>query len=192
MRAVPAADAGQRVAYQGEPGAFSEEAALGMLGPGIRLAPHADFAGVFRALRTGACDAIVVPVENSLAGRVEAVQWERARNPALRCDGELTLPIELHLLGLTADPQAFAAVRTVWSHPVALAQCRKFIARHGRMQFEAGHDTAGSVRLVMAAGDPRRAAIAGRRAALRYGAAILCEHIEDRADNRTRFLLLRR
>jgi prephenate dehydratase len=176
-----------RVAFQGEPGAFSEAAAVQLLGEAIQTVPRATFDSTFRAITDGAADALLVPVENTLAGSVVRVYDLLLDSPLEMC-GETILPIEHHLM---ACPGAtFADIRTVASHPVALAQCERFFELHPALKRVPAEDTAGSVREMMDRGDKSCAAIAGRPAAARYGAIILREGIQDNAENFTRFVLL--
>ncbi len=175
------------VAFQGEPGAFSEAAAVQLLGEGIRTVPRGTFDATFRAIAEGAADALLVPVENTLAGSVVRVYDLLLESPLEIC-GETILSIEHHLM---ACPGAtFAGIRAVASHPMALAQCERFFEAHPKLKRVPAEDTAGSVREMMEKGDKSSAAIAGRRAAGHYGAIILRENIEDDAENFTRFVLL--
>lgn len=178
-----------RVAFQGEPGAFSEAAAVQLLGSGIRTIPRTTFDATFRAIAEDAADALLVPVENTLAGSVVRVYDLLLDSPLEMC-GETILPIEHHLM---ACPGAtFADLRAVASHPVALAQCERFFENNPGLKRIPAEDTAGSVRQMMDRGDKHFGAIAGRPAAERYGAIILRENIQDNAENFTRFVLLLR
>jgi prephenate dehydratase len=176
-----------RVAFQGEPGAFSEAAAVQLLGEGIRTVPRATFDATFRAIAEGAADALLVPVENTLAGSVVRV-YDLLLESTLEICGETILPIEHHLMGCPGA--TFAEIRAVASHPVALAQCERFFENNPALKRVPAEDTAGSVREMMGRGDKSSAAIAGRQAAGRYGAIILRESIQDNAENFTRFVLL--
>jgi prephenate dehydratase len=176
-----------RVAFQGESGAFSEAAVVQLLGGGIQTVPRATFDATFRAITDGAADALLVPVENTLAGSVVRVYDLLLESPLEIC-GETILPIEHHLM---ACPGAtFANIRSVASHPVALAQCERFFEANPGLKRILAEDTAGSVREMMVRGEKSGAAIAGRPAAGRYGAIILRESIQDNAENFTRFVLL--
>jgi prephenate dehydratase len=177
-----------RVAFQGEPGAFSEAAAVQLLGSEITTVPRPTFDAVFRAIADRAADALLVPVENSLAGSVVRV-YDLMLENALTITAETILPIELHLI---AQPGAsLEKISTVSSHPMALAQCERFFSAHPQYKRVPAEDTAGSVREVLARGDKTSAAIAGRRAAEHYRGVILAEHIQDNTENFTRFVLLR-
>jgi prephenate dehydratase len=176
-----------RVAFQGEPGAFSEAAAVQLLGEAITTVPRPTFDAVFRAIADGAADVLLVPVENSLAGSVVRV-YDLLLENELTIFAETILPIEMNLIAM---PGAMMAdIRTVSSHPMALAQCELFFAAHRQFKRTPAEDTAGSVREMMSRGDKTYAAIAGRRAAAHYHAEILAERIQDNAENFTRFVLL--
>jgi prephenate dehydratase len=176
-----------RVAFQGEPGAFSEAAAVQLLGEGIRTVPRATFDAAFRAIVEGAADALLVPVENTLAGSVVRVYDLLLESPLEIC-GETILPIEHHLMGCPGA--TMEKLRSVASHPMALAQCEQFFLGYPGLKRVPAEDTAGSVREMMDRRDATGGAIAGRRAAGHYGAVILRENIEDNAENFTRFVLL--
>ncbi|MDP9148043.1 MAG: prephenate dehydratase [Acidobacteriota bacterium] len=176
-----------RVAFQGEPGAFSEAAALKLLGDGIQTVPRPTFASTFRAILEGAADALLVPVENTLAGSVVRVYDLLLESPLEIC-GETILPIEHHLIGFPGAN--LEQIQSVASHPMALAQCEHFFETHPTLRRVPAEDTAGSVREMMDRRDPSSAAIAGRQAAQHYGATILQENIQDNAENFTRFVLL--
>jgi prephenate dehydratase len=177
-----------RVAFQGEAGAFSEAAAVQLLGEDVVTVPRPTFDAVFRAIADGSADALLVPVENSLAGSVVRV-YDLLLEGDLTITAETILPIELHLIGCPGAE--FSDIRTVSSHPVALAQCERFFAAHPEFKRTPAEDTAGSVRETIIGADRTRAAIAGRRAAIHYHGAILAECIQDNAENFTRFVLLR-
>jgi prephenate dehydratase len=177
----------RRVAYQGNRGAFSEEAAVRLLGDGIQLVPRPTFDALYSSIQEGVADCILAPIENSLSGSVHR-SVDLLLAGELRIKAEVVLPI-VHCLiavpGATLD-----GIMHVESHPVALAQCERFFESHPWIKRAATDDTAGSVRDVLRAGDPARAAIAGRRAADLYGGSVLLEHLEDHPQNQTRFLLL--
>jgi prephenate dehydratase len=176
-----------RIAFQGERGAFSEEAALKLLGADVTLVPCATFDATFSAIRNQAADYVLAPMENSLAGSVHR-SFDLLVESGLHIVGEVTIPIVHNLIGVPGA--ALERIASVESHPVALAQCEQFFIAHPRLKRIPAEDTAGSVREVMRAGDPTRAAIASKRAAKLYGAAILQEHLEDDRENYTRFFLL--
>jgi prephenate dehydratase len=176
-----------RVAFQGEAGAFSEAAAVQLYGHNIVTVPRPTFDATFRAIADGAADALLVPVENSLAGSVVRV-YDLLLESNLTITAETILPIEMNLI---ACPGAsMADIRTISSHPMALAQCERFFAQHPSIKRLPAEDTAGSVREALARGDKTHAAIAGRYAAERYRGVIIAERIQDNAENFTRFVML--
>ncbi|HEY3037082.1 MAG TPA: prephenate dehydratase [Pyrinomonadaceae bacterium] len=176
-----------RIAFQGERGAFSEEAAVKLLGEDIQLVPRSTFESLFVAIDEGAADYVLAPVENSLAGSVHR-SYDLLLESSLHISAEVIIPIRHHLIGCAGS--SFEAIKSVESHPVALAQCERFFAAHPQLQRIATEDTAGSVAKVVERGDPTRAAIAGIRAANIYGGNVLRKNLEDHAENYTRFVLL--
>jgi prephenate dehydratase len=176
-----------RIAFQGERGAFSEEAALKLLGAEIALVPCATFDATFSAIRNQAADYVLAPMENSLAGSVHR-SFDLLVESGLRVVGEVIIPIVHNLIGVPGA--ALERIASVESHPVALAQCEQFFIAHPRLKRIPAEDTAGSVREIMRVRDSARAAIASKRAAQLYGAVILQEHLEDDRENYTRFFLL--
>ena len=175
------------IAFQGEPGAFSEEAALNLLGPNAAPVPRPTFDSLFAAIHEGAADCILAPIENSLAGTVAPV-CDLLWDSNLSIIAEAIHPIRHCLIG--APGATLQTVQTVQSHPVALAQCRNYFRMHPHVRRVAAEDTAGSVREVVRSADPTRAAIASARAAQINGGTILLEGLEDDPSNFTRFLLL--
>ncbi|HXX71734.1 MAG TPA: prephenate dehydratase [Candidatus Acidoferrum sp.] len=176
-----------RVAFQGERGAFSEEAAVKLLGEGISLVPRPTFEAAFAAITDGVADYVLAPIENSLAGSVHR-SFDLLVDSRLHILAEVIIPIAHNLIA--APGVKFEEIAVVESHPVALAQCEQFFLAHPQLKRIATEDTAGSVREVVKSQDRSRAAIAGRRAAEMYGGRILREHLEDNRENYTRFLLL--
>jgi prephenate dehydratase len=176
-----------RIAFQGERGAFSEEAAVKLLGEDIQLVPRQTFEALYASIGDGLADYILAPIENSLAGSVHR-SYDLLIASGLHIQAEVVIPIVHNLIGTPGSK--FERITQVSSHPVALAQCERFFASHPSIKRVAADDTAGSVRDVMQAGDSTRAAIASRRAASVYGGTILREHLEDHPENYTRFLLL--
>lgn len=177
----------KRIAFQGERGAFSEEAARKLLGADVVLVPRGTFDATFAAIENGLADYVLAPMENSLAGSVHR-SFDLLVESGLHITGEVIIPIAHNLIALPGA--AFEGLASVESHPVALAQCERFFVAHPGLQRIAAEDTAGSVRTIMRAGDKKRAAIASKRAAELYGAVILREHLEDDRENYTRFFLL--
>ncbi len=177
-----------RVAYQGEPGAFSEEALIAWFGSGPAPVPCRDFNAVLEAVIGGEVEYALLPIENTLAGSVGAA-CDAFLKVEVDVVGEVVHPVRHQLLGLPGA--SFAALRSVRSHPVALDQCRRFLAAHGHLEVRAVDDTAGAARDVRDRGDPTRAAVASEGAGARYGLVPLATDIQDRADNQTRFWVLR-
>jgi prephenate dehydratase len=174
-------------AYQGARGAFSEDAAFALLGPGASLLPCPTLEDVFAAVAAGRARSAVVPIENTLAGAVPGCADLIGRHD-VHIVAERVQPIRHALI---APPGVtLAAVRRVLSHPVAIAQCEHFFRAHPEIAAVPVFDTAGAVDLVTSRGDTDAAAIAGRRAAEVYGGVVLADDIQDRADNLTRFLHL--
>src|SRR6202163_4331880 len=176
-----------KVAFQGERGAFSEEAAVKLLGEEIQLVPRQTFEALYASIGDGYADYILAPIENSLAGSVHR-SYDLLISSGLHIQGEVVIPIAHNLIGLPGA--TFERITQVSSHPVALAQCERFFLSHPSIKRIATDDTAGSVREVVRSEDPTRAAIAGRRPAEVYGGAILRQELQDHPENYTRFLLL--
>lgn len=172
-------------AYQGVPGAFSEEAARSFLGVEARLVPCPTLEATFAALAEGTAPAAVVPIENSLAGPVPGCADLLARHEVhIVAEGVMRIA---H--ALVAPPGVGrAAVRRVLSHPVAIAQCEAFFRRNPQVTPVPTFDTAGAVAEVVRERASDAAAIASARAAALYGAVILERDIQDQPDNFTRFL----
>lgn len=174
------------VAYQGEPGAFGEEAVIGWFGASVTPVPMPTFSAVCAAVGDGTTDAGVLPLENSLAGTVGDA-LDALAGGTLRVVGEVLLPIRHQLLvlpGVRLDD-----VRQVSSHWQALAQCERFIAERGLRVVPAA-DTAGAARELARSGDRTAAAIASRAAAERYGLEVAGSDVQDSDHNVTRFAIL--
>jgi prephenate dehydratase len=177
-----------RIAIQGEPGSFSHEAAL-RIESEATIFPCAVSPDVFAAVDEGRVDAAVIPIENSLAGSV-AEHYDLLLSHDVAIESESLLRIRHNLIAL---PGALLdSMESVYSHPVALAQCRSFLAAHPRMEAVPFYDTAGSVKHLMEQRDARAAGIASAQAATQYGAEILAAGIEDNPENYTRFFLIRK
>jgi prephenate dehydratase len=176
-----------RVAFQGERGAFSEEAAMKLLGNEIELVPRKTFADLFTSLDKRLADYVLAPVENTIAGLVQP-SVDLMQSSSLAVLDEVVIKIEQHLIGCAGAN--FDAIETVQSHPVALAQCSRFFENNPQLQTVVADDTAGSVAEVVRLLDPKRAAIAGQRAAEIYGGSIIRKSIQDQTENYTRFVLL--
>ncbi|SCZ34353.1 prephenate dehydratase [Afifella marina DSM 2698] len=177
----------RRVVFQGEPGANSHIACQDVF-PAAEAVPLATFEDCFQAIETGEADLGMIPIENSVAGRVADIH-HLLPSSTLSIIGEYFLPIRHQLLGLKGT--RLEDVKTVQSHVMALGQCRKFLRANG-LKAEVAADTAGSAHQVADLGDKSRAAIATRLAAEVYGLDILAEDIEDEAHNTTRFIILSR
>ncbi len=178
-----------RVAIQGAPGAFSHEAAHRALGPTVELVPCADFDRLFASVLSGDADRAIVPIENTLAGSVHE-NYDRLASHPLHNVAETRVRVRLCLVG--PPGASLASVRRAASHPVALAQCRRFFAAHPEIEMVAARDTAESVRDAVAEGTPARAGIGSALAARLYGGVPLAEEIEDHPGNFTRFLVVSR
>ena len=176
-----------RIAFQGEPGAYSEAAAL-------RFSGHADviacesFDDVFRAVEAGRATHGILPVENSIGGSIHR-NYDLLIEHDLPIVGEVELPIRHHLLALPGTP--IERVQRIYSHPQALAQCERFL-RELPARVHATYDTAGSAKLIREQALADAAAIASERAAQVFGLEILRSDIQDYSDNITRFLLISR
>ncbi|TVR61473.1 MAG: prephenate dehydratase [Gemmatimonadales bacterium] len=179
-----------RVAFQGAPGAFSEEAILThhRTVPVVPL-PCRDFRELVLTVAGGGADQGMIPVENSLAGTVAAA-YDALLDTPVEIRAEVILPIRHHLM---AVPWAkLEGIREVFSHSVALAQCNRFFQAHPDVRPVVAYDTAGAAREVAERKDSSVAAVAPEAAAARYGLTILARGIEDRSDNQTRFYLISR
>jgi prephenate dehydratase len=176
-----------RVAFQGERGAFSEEAAMKLLGNEIELVPRKTFADLFNSLDERIADYVLAPVENTIAGVVHP-SVDLMQSSSLAVLDEVVIKIEQHLIGFAGA--SFDAIETVQSHPVALAQCSRFFEKNPQLQPVVADDTAGSVAEIVRLRDPKRAAVAGQRAAEIYGGSIIRKSSQDQTENYTRFVLL--
>jgi prephenate dehydratase len=175
-----------RIGFQGERGAYGEEATLSLFGPGVQAVPLPSFRAVFEAVAQGHVHGGVVPVENSLAGSVIENVDLLIEFP-ISITGELALHIRHCLLAPAGT--ALAEVERAFSHPQALAQCTAFLRQHGIIPVPES-DTAGAARRLSEQRTPRSAAIASRNAATLYGLTVLQEGIQDMPGNYTRFVSL--
>ena len=175
------------VAFQGERGSFSEEAAYKLLGRNIRVRPYETFSAIFEAVATGQTKFCLAPIENTLAGSVYE-NYDLLLKHDLHIVGEVSLRIVHNLIAFPGT--TLRSVRRVYSHPVALAQCSRFFARLPKLEKIPFYDTAGAVKMLAKRHDRGAAAIASRTAAAVYHARILKTHLEDHRENYTRFLLL--
>lgn len=177
----------KKIAFQGEPGAFSHAAAHAVFPEGEAV-PCTTFEDTIAAVQSGLADFGVVPVENSIYGRITDI-YHLLPQSGLYIVGEHFLRVEMNLLGVPGA--TLADIRSVQSLSVALGQCRKFIEKH-KFKTINGVDTAGSARQVAAQGDKSIAAIASRFAGEIYGLDLLAANIEDASHNTTRFLVISR
>jgi prephenate dehydratase len=174
-----------RIAFQGELGANSHEACLAAF-PQMEPVPYPTFEEAFEAVKSGDCQLGMIPVENSIAGRVADVH-HLLPNSGLRIIGEHFKPIHFHLM---ANPGVgLEQVTTAVSMPIALAQCRKTLRRL-KLKTEAAGDTAGAARQLAEQPDPTKAAVSPALAAEIYGLEILARDVEDEHNNTTRFLIM--
>lgn len=176
-----------KVAFQGEPGAYSEQAVFGYFGA-VETLPRESFENVFETVVSGEADAALLPIENSLAGSIHQ-NYDLLLRYQLHIVGEYFLRVR-HCL-IAAPGVRKDEIRKVISHPQALGQCAAYLRRWG-VRTEAVYDTAGSVKMLQASGVRDLAAIASRRAAELYGMQILEDGIEDNPENYTRFLAVAR
>ncbi len=181
------ADAGGRISYQGEPGANSHLAAQ-EVHPELEPLPCSTFEDAIAAVKDGSARYGMIPIENSLAGRVADIHHLLPQS-GLYIVGEHFLPIHFQLMAVKGAK--LSDIKDVYSHVHALGQCRRIIRQHGLKAPVAG-DTAGSARQVAEWKDPTRAALAPRIAAGIYGLEILAEDVEDEKHNTTRFVILAR
>jgi prephenate dehydratase len=175
------------VAFQGELGAFSQQAIQQFLGASAHPVPRQRFDEVFEVLAAGDVDAAVLPIENTLAGSVH-----ENYDLLLKYDVEITAETSVRIVhNLIAPPGVtFPQIRKAYSHPVALNQCLDFFMRHRRIESVPFYDTAGSVKMLMEQRPVGAAAIASELAARIYGGRILKREIESDRQNFTRFFLL--
>lgn len=177
----------KRIAFQGEPGANSH-LAISQAYPDAEAVPCATFEDAFAILTAGDADLGMIPIENSVAGRVADIH-HLMPNSKLHIVAEHFMPVKHQLLGIKGS--RLDGIKTVESHVHALGQCRKIIRKLGIKPVVAA-DTAGSAREIAERGDKTCAAIATRLAAEIYGLDILAEDVEDEAHNTTRFIVLSR
>ena len=176
-----------RISFQGEPGANSDTACRNMF-PDMEPMPCPTFEDAFNAVENGKADLAMIPIENTLAGRVADIHYLLPESK-LHIVGEYFLPIHFQLMVLPGVDRG--EIRTVHSHIHALGQCRKYIRKNGWKPTVAG-DTAGAARLVSEVKDRSMAALAPTLAASLYGLDILEENVEDTDSNVTRFVVLTR
>jgi len=164
------------VAFQGERGSFSEEAAYKLLGRKIRVQPCETFSAIFESAAGGKTKYCLAPIENTLAGSVYE-NYDLLLASDLHITGEVNLRIVHNLIAFPGT--TLKNLRQVYSHPVALAQCSRFFARHPKVEKIPYYDTAGSAKMLAARRIPGAAAIASHIAAAAYRGRILATHLED-------------
>jgi len=177
-----------KIAYQGEPGAFSEAAAR-RVDPDAPLIPCRSFDEVFDTVQSGAASYGVLPIENSIGGSIHR-NYDLLLERSLPIVGEVELPVVHHLLALPGA--TLDGLRRVYSHPQGLAQCERFLRTLTNVEIIATYDTAGSAKMVADAGLKDAAAIASARAGEVFGLVSLAPSVQDFDDNITRFLIVGR
>jgi len=178
---------GLTVAFQGEVGAYSEEAAFQFFGTSIEIRPRETLEEVFASVEQGVQYGII-PVENSLEGSISR-SYDLMLESALHVCGEIELRV-IHCL-IASPGASLDTVKKVYSHPQALGQCRSFL-KHLDAELVPSYDTAGSVKMIKESGSADSAAIASARAAEIYGMKVITREIEDNPNNFTRFFILAR
>ncbi len=176
-----------RIAFQGEPGAYSHEACR-KARPGMEALPCRTFEDAIEAVKSGAADLAMLPVENSTYGRVADIHSLLPQS-SLHIIEEAFVRVHINLLG-TPGAQ-LSDITHAMSHTVLLGQCKAFLQQHGIHRIT-GADTAGSAQHVSESGETATAALASPLAGEIYGLDVLAEHIEDNANNTTRFLIMSR
>src|SRR5262245_18694854 len=174
-----------KVAFQGEPGAYSEQAVFDYFGE-VETQPSESFDVVFDAVVSDECEFGLIPIENSLAGSIHQ-NYDLLLRHDLHIAGEYLLRVQHCLIALPGVTKE--EIKKAISHPQALGECAAYLRRLG-IKPEPVYDTAGSVKILKESGARDTAAIASRRAAEIYGMQILEEGAEDNAENYTRFLAI--
>ncbi|MBC7154285.1 MAG: prephenate dehydratase [Rhodobacteraceae bacterium] len=176
-----------RIAFQGEPGAYSHQACR-QARPGFEALPCRTFEDAIEAVRRKEADLAMLPVENSTYGRVADIH-SLLPESGLHIIDEAFVRVHINLLAVPGTP--LRDVKRAMSHTVLLGQCREFLREHG-LETVIGADTAGSAQQVAQIGDPALAALASELAGEIYGLDVLARHIEDKSNNTTRFLIMSR
>ena len=174
-----------RIAFQGEPGAYSHQACRETY-PEMEAIPCRSFEDAISAVRDGQADLAMLPVENSTFGRVADIHHLLPAS-GLHIVAEAFVRVHINLLALPGTP--LSKIRRAMSHPMLLGQCREFLLEHGLERIK-GADTAGSARVVADMAEPDLAALASELAGEIYGLDVLARHIEDEGNNTTRFLVM--
>ncbi|MFC1873268.1 prephenate dehydratase [Chloroflexota bacterium] len=177
---------GTAVAFQGERGAYSEDAALRFFGPSIQVKPCKRLDDVFKMVEQEKVQCGIVPIENSLEGSI-SLTYDLLLDSSLKVRGEMELRV-VHCL-IASMETSLGKIKKVYSHPQALGQCQAFL-KHLNCEIIPAYDTAGSVKMIKESGITDGAAIASARAAEIYGMQILAQQIEDNPNNFTRFFIL--
>src|SRR5262245_55051354 len=177
-----------RIAYQGEPGAFSE-AASRQVDAGSELLPCREFEDVFEAVKAGRADYGVLPIENSIGGSIHR-NFDLLQQNDLPIVAETEVPVVHHLLALPGT--TLEQVRRIYSHPQGLAQCERFLRTLVDVEIIASYDTAGSAKMIATDRMSDAAAIASARAGEMFGLQTLRAGIQDYDHNTTRFLVIGR
>jgi prephenate dehydratase len=175
--------------FQGERGAFSEDAGFRFFGGATATLPCRDFDDLFATVVRGEAAAALVPIENTLAGPIMK-NYDLLVEHDVAIVGEVVLRVVHNVIGLPGAK--LEEIHRVYSHPVALAQCERFLRDHPAIEAVAAYDTAGAVKLVMEAGRRDEAAIAGASAGTAFGASILAAGVESNPQNFTRFFVVTR
>src|SRR6476620_7980010 len=175
-----------KIAYQGEPGAFSE-AASRQVSASAGLLPCKAFEDVFAAVNSGAADYGVLPIENSIGGSIHR-NFDLLLENQLPIVGEVEVPVVHHLLALPG--RTLDDIRRVYSHPQALAQCDRFLRTLSGVEIIATYDTAGSAKMIATEKLHDAAAVASMRAGEVFGLVPLKSSIQDYVNNTTRFIVI--
>lgn len=179
-----------KVAFQGEPGAFSENALLRYFPDNVRSVPLKEFRDVFDSVLAGKSHYGIIPIENTLTGSIHQNYDLLLQYPDIRIVGEKTIRIIHNLIGL---PEAdLEDIQRIYSHPQGLSQCARFLDKHPNWEKIPFYDTAGSVAFVAREGKRENAGIAGLDAARVYKMKVLKEGIETNSQNYTRFVIIAR
>jgi len=176
-----------RIAFQGEHYAFSEIAAKLFFHDEIETYPTPTFEDVFQMVANNVTKYGIIPIENTTYGSIHR-NFDLLQESDVTIVGEINLPIQLHLIGLQTS--TIEKIKTVYSHPAALEQCRKFLATFPKVEAVSTYDTAGSVKMIHERNDATIAAIASHKAAEDYNLQILKREIEDYPENYTRFFII--
>ena len=177
------------IAFQGEHGAYSEEAAYKLLGDKIFTWPRPTFESVFESVTSGKCDYGIIPIENSSIGSIHQ-NYDLLLKYNLFITDEITIPINHCIIALTKI--RIANFEYIYSHPAALAQCNRFITKHPGIKAIYYYDTAGAAKMVKESGKKNLAAIASAYAADKYRLNVIKHSIQDNKNNRTCFFLIGR